>query len=123
MSTMARLTLRLLRADRNRARFLFIEVLNVGDAALLRRDLAIKGQAAMIDEGRRLLPDPDMVSPALADHAAGAVNEMLVRKIMSGELFIGGDDVLHGLLYLVMRPYLGRRAALRELDVAVPAAA
>jgi hypothetical protein len=64
-----------------------------------------------------------MVSPALADHAAGAVNEMLVRKIMSGELFIGGDDVLHGLLYLVMRPYLGRRAALRELDVAVPAAA
>lgn len=116
MRAMARLTLDFLRADRNRARFLVLEVLNAGEAAQLRREFAIKGQAALIDEGRKLLPDPDRVSPALAEHAAGAVNKMLVRQVRSGELFKDGDDAMRGLLYLAVRPYLGHRAALQELD-------
>jgi AcrR family transcriptional regulator len=123
MRTMAGLTLQFLRADRNRARFLVLEVLNAGEAAQLRRDLAIRGQAALIDEGRGLLHDPDLVSPALAEHAAGAANEMLVRQVRSDELFMGGDEVMREMLYLAMRPYLGHRAALQELDGEVSAAA
>jgi AcrR family transcriptional regulator len=123
MRAIARLTLQFLRADRNRARFLLLEVLHAGEAAQLRRELAIRSQAALIDEGRKLLPSPDVVSPALAEHAAGAVNELLVRQIRSGELFIGGDETMRGLLYLVMRPYFGCGAALRELGGAVPAVA
>jgi hypothetical protein len=92
-----------------------LEVLNAGEVAQLHRDLVIAGQTALIDEGRQLLDDPDSVSPALAVHAAGAINEMLIRKTVDGDLFRGGDQVIRDLLYLTMRPYLGDRSALAEL--------
>lgn len=114
MHAMASLTLDFLRVDRNRAHFLVLEVLNAGELAQAHRDLAIAAQAALIDEGRRLLDDPDSVSPALAQHAAGAINEMLIRKTRSGELFTG-DRAVRELMYIAVRPYLGHRVARREL--------
>lgn len=118
MRAMAQLTLEFLQADRNRARFLVLEVLNAGETAQALRDVAIAGQAALIDEGRQLLDHPDSISPAVAAHVAGAINEMLIRNTENGELF-NGDTAVRELMYLAVRPYLGHEAALEELRTPV----
>jgi AcrR family transcriptional regulator len=119
MRAMAEATLGFLQSDRNRARFLVLEVLNAGETAQAFRDLAIAGQAALIDEGRGLLDDPDSVPPSVAHHVAGAINEMLIRAARSGELF-EGTRAVDELMFLAVRPYLGPEIALEELrhDVA-----
>lgn len=120
MRAMARLTLDYLRADRERARFLVLEVLEAGELAQAHRDLAIAAQAALIDEGRQLLAEPDSVSPAAAEFAAGAINEMLVRKTRSGELFTTGTQVMRELTYLAFRPILGEQEAREESRLPPP---
>lgn len=116
---MAELTLGFLQADANRTRFLVVEVLNAGEIAQAHRDLVIAGQAALLDEGRQELDDPEAVPRSVAEHLAGAINEMLVRKTVNGEIFNGGR-VLRELMYMAVRPYLGHEAALEELRIPQP---
>jgi AcrR family transcriptional regulator len=117
MRAVARAMLDFLRADRNRARFLLLEVLHAGEAAQIRRDHAIAGLAALVDEGRRDLEDPESLSPAAADYVAGAVNEMLTRWARAGTLFEGTHSAGE-LMYVIVRPYLGHAIALEELGAA-----
>jgi AcrR family transcriptional regulator len=114
MRAIANMTLEFLQADRSRARFLVLEPLNAGEVARAHRDRAIAGQAALIDEGRALLDDPESVSPAVAHHVAGAINEMLIRNTRSGDLFEGARAV-DELMFLAVRPYLGAETAREEL--------
>lgn len=114
MRAVARARLDFLRADRNRARFLLLEVLKAGEAAQVRRDHAIAGFAALVDEGRCELKDRDSLSPAVAEYVAGAVNGMLTRWTRAGTLFEGTHSARE-LMYVIVRPYLGHAAALEEL--------
>jgi len=120
MRAAAAVTLRYLQADLNRTRFLVLEVLNAGELAQAHRDLAIAGQVEWIDSGRRELEDPDSVTRATAEHIAGAINEMLIRRTRSGEIFRQGDRVVRELMYMAVRPYCGERAARAELSIALP---
>jgi AcrR family transcriptional regulator len=114
MRAVARARLDFLRADRNRARFLLLEVLKAGEAAQVRRDHALAGFAALVDEGRRELEDHDSLSPAVAEYVSGAVNEMLTRWTRAGTLFEGTHSARE-LMYVIVRPYLGHAIALEEL--------
>jgi AcrR family transcriptional regulator len=114
MRAMAEATLGFLQADRNRARFLVLEVIDAGETARALRDRAIAGQAALIDEGRCLLAEPEVVPASVAHHVAGAINEMLIRAVRSGELF-EATRAVDELMFLAVRPYLGHEVALEEL--------
>lgn len=119
MRAAAWITLDYLQTDLCRTRFLVLEVLNAGELAQAHRDLAIVAQVEWIDAGRRELPDPDSVGRATAEHIAGAINEMLIRKTRSGEI-LQGAQVMRELMYMAVRPYLGEEAARAELTMPVP---
>jgi AcrR family transcriptional regulator len=112
-------TLRYLREDEDRARFLVLEVLNAGEIAQAHRDLVIAGEARWVDDGRHELADPSSVPRSVADHVVGAINELLIRNTMSGEIF-KGDQYVRELMYLAVRPYLGHAEALKELTMPAP---
>jgi AcrR family transcriptional regulator len=112
-------TLDYLQTDINRTRFLVLEVLNAGEVAQTRREGAIAAQAGWIDSGRQTLEDPDSLTRATAEHIAGAINEMLIRKTRSGEI-LHGAQVMRELMYMAVRPYLGEDAAREELTMPPP---
>jgi len=115
--TVAWITLDYLQADLARTRFLVLEVLNAGEIAQAHRDLAIAAEVEMIDAGRE--ESTAELSRATAEHLAGAVNEMLIRRARSGEIQQGAR-VLRELMYMTVRPYLGEEAALEELSIDPP---
>jgi AcrR family transcriptional regulator len=119
MRAAAWITLDYLQTDLRRTRFLVLEVLNAGELAQAHRDLAIAAQVEWIDGGRRELAEPGSLTRATAEHIAGAVNEMLIRKTRSGEI-LHGAQVMRELMYMAVRPYLGERAAREELAIAPP---
>lgn len=119
MRAAAWITLDYLQADLTRTRFLVLEVLNAGELAQAHRDLAIAAQVEWIDAGRHELEDPDSLSRATAEHIAGAINEMLIRKTRSGEI-LEAAQVIRELMYMAVRPYLGEEAAREELTMPQP---
>jgi AcrR family transcriptional regulator len=119
MRAAAWVTLDYLQADLDRTRFLVLEVLNAGEVARTHRESAITAQAEWIDSGRQELHDPDSLSRATAEHIAGAINEMLIRKTRSGEI-LQGAQVMRELMYMAVRPYLGEEAAREELTMPSP---
>lgn len=112
-------TLEYLQADLRRTRFLVLEVLNAGEIALAHRDLAIAAQVEWVDAGRREPGAPSTLTRASAEHIVGAINEMLIRRTLSGEI-TEGAGVLGELMYIAVRPYLGDEAAREELEMAPP---
>ena len=68
----------------------------------------------LIDGGRQEMDDPDMLTRATAEGIAGAVNERIavcLRRGADEEL----PQLLPQLMYLVVLPYLGSKAAIEEL--------
>ncbi len=120
MRAAAWVTLSYLQADRRRTRFLVLEILNAGEVAQAHRDLAIAAQVEWIDGGRQEMEDPASLGRATAEHIAGAINEMLVRRTRSGQIFRGGNEVLRELMYMAVRPYCGDGAARAELQLPPP---
>jgi AcrR family transcriptional regulator len=119
MRAAAWVTLDYLQADLARTRFLVLEVLNAGETALTRREAAIAAQVDWIDAGRREPGAPPELTRATAEYLAGAVNEILIRRIRSGEI-LRGAQVTRELMYMVVRPYLGEAAAREELEMPAP---
>jgi AcrR family transcriptional regulator len=119
MRAAAWVTLRYLQDDLHRTRFLVLEVLNAGELAQLHREAAIAAQVEWIDAGRREPAAPAGLTRATAEHIAGAINEMLIRKTRSGEI-LRGPQVLPELMYMAIRPYLGEEAAHGELRMPLP---
>ena len=119
MRAAAWVTLDYLQVDADRTRFLVLEVLNAGEIAQAHRDLAIATQVEWIDAGAPGAGRRRLLSRATAEHLAGAINEMLVRKTRSGEI-LPGAGVLRELMYMAVRPYLGEEAAQEELSMRPP---
>lgn len=119
LRAVAWVTLDYLQHDLARTRFLVIEVLNAGEMAQAHRDLAIQAEVEWVDAGRQELPDPSSMSRATAESIVGAINELLIRTTLSGEI-LHGERVVRELMYMAVRPYLGRRAAREELSIPSP---
>lgn len=107
-----------------RAGFLFVEVLFVGERAQRIREENMKALYPFIDLGRQERPDPDSLSPALAEAIAGGIYDAIRLQVSRNrhdpEAWAA---IVPQLMYSVVEPYLGSEAALEELHVPRPARA
>ena len=113
-------SLRFLREDLPRARFLFIEVLSGGTRALLIRDQGMDALFELIDLGRRELDDPNSISRDTAVSLAGGVYEQTHVAIDRDDPQIWAR-MIPEFMYSLVLPYLGAEAALEELSIPPPA--
>lgn len=106
--------LRYWREDEPRARMMLIEVHSAGPRAQLVRDEGMEAMFELIDQGRREMPDPDLLSRATAEAVGGAVYNQMRTALERDELD-RGEEMIEQLMYTVVLPYLGTEAALEEL--------
>ena len=109
-------SMRFLREDAVRARFLVVAVNGAGSRAQARRDRVLQRLADMIDAGRAELEEPQAVSRCTAEMVAGAIYGTILTKVRGGAIE-RGEEFLSELVYMAMTPYLGARAAEDELLV------
>lgn len=109
-------TMRFLREDTLRARFLLVAVDGAGTRVQACRDRFLRGLTEMIDAGRADLEEPDLVTRSTAEMVTGAIYGSLTTKIRGGAIE-RGEDFLPELVYLATMPYLGARAAEDALTV------
>jgi len=113
-------SLRFLREDLPRARFLFIEVLSAGARAQLVRDQNMEALYELVDLGRRELDDPDSVSRDTAVSIAGGIYERMHVAIDRDDPEVW-ETLVPEFMYTLVLPYLGPEAALEELSIPAPA--
>jgi hypothetical protein len=99
--------------------FGMIAMLDAGEMALVRREEAFKWGAGLIDAGREVAPDPAAVPASASLVAVGAVVETL-RRQEEGSINIIPVELVPGLMYGAVRPYLGEDAARAELEIPPP---
>lgn len=107
--------LRFWREDEARARMMLVEVHSAGSRAQLVRDEGMEAMFELIDQGRREMPDPDLISRATAEAIGGAVYNQM-RIALEGHELDRGEEIVAQLMYTVVLPYLGTEAALEELS-------
>jgi AcrR family transcriptional regulator len=105
--------------DVRRARMILIEVHSAGPRAQLVRDEGMQMMVALIDQGRSLMPDPDLLTRATAEAVAGAIMNQMRLILDRGEADRAQEHVA-GLMYSVVLPYVGSEAALEELEIPPP---
>jgi len=105
--------------DERRARMILIEVLSAGPRAQLARDEGMEMMVSLIDQGRQEMPDPELLSRATAEAVAGAIYNQMRVILEQGGIDRGREHVPE-LMYTVVLPYLGREAALEELEMPPP---
>jgi hypothetical protein len=105
--------------DRDRVASAWVDQVRAALAAMLADsgrvpgDLDVEALIELIDRGRRLLDDPRSLTRATAEGIGGAAFETVAISSARG----GGEepiDLLPGLMFLALRPYLGVEAALAE---------
>ncbi|MGA8744896.1 MAG: TetR/AcrR family transcriptional regulator [Solirubrobacterales bacterium] len=112
-------SLRFLREDLPRARFLFIEVLSAGTRAQLIRDQGMDALSELIDLGRRELEDPTSVTHDTAVSLAGGVYQRTRLAIERDDPQVWARTIPE-FMYTLVLPYLGPNAALAELSIPPP---
>jgi AcrR family transcriptional regulator len=105
--------------DERRARMILIEIHSAGPRAQLVRDEGMQIMVSLIDQGRTVMPDPDLLTRATAEAVAGAITNQMRLVLERGEVDCAQEHV-PGLLYSVVLPYLGSEAALEELEIPPP---
>ncbi len=110
---------RFLLEDPDRAREMVLEAPFADARTREVRELGIAGLTALIDLARAELPDPDSVSPTVAQITAGAVYNRMHRGVEAGPGALT-VEMVRELMYAVVLPYQGVEAAMRELSVPPP---
>jgi AcrR family transcriptional regulator len=78
------------------------------------RDLYLQRVVDLIDVGRCELDDPDALGRGTAEGVLGSINGLLINRLKESE---GIDlEIIDELMYIVVRPYAGHDAGLRELS-------
>lgn len=105
--------------DVRRARMILIEIHSAGPRAQLVRDEGMQMMVSLIDQGRSVMSDPDLLTRATAEAVAGAITNQMRLVLERGEVDHAQEHV-PGLMYSVVLPYLGSEAALEELEIPPP---
>ena len=95
-------------------------MLEGGELAQAHRDRYVRRPIELIDEGRREAPDPDSLSPALAEAVFGSIYRTLARELGGSGRGAEPDQFVPQLMYMAVRPYLGEEAAREELTTPPP---
>ena len=110
MSRLLQSLLSQLAAEPELARLVMVDVLAAGQAALERRDVALRRFEIFFDAGAISLPLSDHERRLLARGVIGGLAEALYNRIAAGET----DKLPHAgpdLLYCMLVPYLGHNRA------------
>ncbi len=110
---------RFLAEDRNRARFLFVEIFSAGESAQLARDERMDGMYELIDQGRSELGESSSMSRATAEAIGGGVLHRIRVAIEEDDLE-GIRKQIPQLMYGVVLPYSGSEQAMKELSIPPP---
>jgi AcrR family transcriptional regulator len=100
------------------ARFGGLEIIWVSELSQARRELALREFTRMADGGRAHAADPDSVSASTAEGVVGSVAEMLARR--ARKKGVSAYEFVPQLMYLAVLPYLGEKAAKKELTMPPP---
>jgi AcrR family transcriptional regulator len=97
------------------ARLCIVEALGAGETVLERRAETLDELAAVIDQGRLVAPAAREPAPVTAEGVVGAVLAVLHARLLED----GREpltNLLGSLMSMIVLPYLGARAAGRELS-------
>jgi AcrR family transcriptional regulator len=100
-------------------RFGMVTSADAGDMPRARREEIFRWCAGLIDEGRRVAPDPAAVPAAASLIVIGAVAETL-RRQQEGTVSADTVAIVPQMMYAAVRPYLGEEAARAELSIPPP---
>ncbi len=103
------------------AKLCIVEALGAGERVLERRAKVLEEIAAVIDRGREVTSATREPPEVTAEGVVGAIFAVLHTRVLEqgGERLI---DLLGPLMSMIVLPYLGARAAGRELSKPVPEA-
>jgi AcrR family transcriptional regulator len=96
-----------------------IEMMAAGEFAQTRRDATLRSFVDLVDAGREQLEEPDSVSPSMAEGVIGGIVVMLTKNLRRGTR-VSAEDLVPGLMFLAVRPYLGHVAAREEMTIPPP---
>ena len=102
------------------ARFNLIQMLTVGEMAMVFRDRYVERFVDLIDEGRQELEDPESMSRDVAAGIFGSIYEFIVKQFHDGSDIGQLDEHIPELMYLAVRPYVGHETAREELAIRSP---
>lgn len=104
------------------ARFWIVEALGAQEPVLQRRAWALEEIAAVIDRGRLATSGTRQPPELTAEGIVGGIFAVLYKRLING-LDEPVTDLLGPLMYMIVLPYLGPRAANLELEKPTPAKA
>jgi AcrR family transcriptional regulator len=99
------------------ARALLVEVHAAGERPLAQRRELMERLARALDSGRGELPSRQAPPPIASDFVVGAIDTLLVAKLLDGDA-ARAPEMLPGLLHFVVMQYLGESAAWEEMAAA-----
>ncbi len=111
---------RFLCGDERRSRFIVVESRAAGERTLLFADQLIEELFDLIDDGRRELTDPDLLTRTTAESIGGGIFNQLYAILGRGTALPPEAEIVPELMYCIVLPYLGPAAALQELEIPPP---
>jgi AcrR family transcriptional regulator len=101
------------------ARLLVVEALGAGKAVMRLRAQALAELAKVIDQGRRGVSAKNQPPEISAEGLVGSISAVLHARLLT-RTEGAWTDLLGPLMYMIVLPYLGPRAARRELSKPAP---
>ena len=101
-------------------RFGTIMLFQAGAMAQAEREQHLHQMVALIDAGRQELEDPDALDRGVAEGVFGSIYEAVIRAQQREGGTGSAVEMVPELMYIAVRPYLGREAAREELAIAPP---
>jgi AcrR family transcriptional regulator len=99
------------------AKALLVEVHAAGERSLAQRRDLMERLSHALDSARREIPSRQAPPPIASDFIVGAIDTLLVAKLLDGDAE-HAPEMLPGLLHFVVMQYLGEAAAWEELTAA-----
>jgi AcrR family transcriptional regulator len=99
------------------AKALLVEVHAAGERSLVQQRDLMERLSRALDSARREIPSRQGPPPVTSDFIVGAIDTLLVAKLLDGDAE-RAPEMLPGLLHFVVMQYLGESAAWEEMTAA-----
>jgi AcrR family transcriptional regulator len=106
-------------ADPARTHLMVTEIRTASERARIIQAHGIQQMIELLDEGREVSSDPDRITRATAEALAGGILTQIYAAVGEGSLGPESEHVPQ-LMCAAVLPYLGREAALEELEIPPP---
>lgn len=111
---------RFVAADQRLAHFVIVDCRAAGERTQVLAGRQLEALFDLIDEGRRELADPGLLSRATAEAIGGGIYNQIYAVVGQGRPLPDERRIVPQLLYCVVLPYLGAARAAEELCALPP---